>query len=360
MNYEFEAIENFRDLARGCPCRYGEPAKGVIYRSGSPYYASKEDHEALKKLGIRSVIDLRGHRIITNMPSPFMGKDGIEYFVVEVPNGETYPVTEDDVPGWYMRFLEDPYTTRKFVRAIIQAPKPLLFHCEAGKDRTGVFSALLLLANGAKKEDVVADYLLSYDGRLAETERRTIVEVPHLANFVFHPQPTTFALFLDRFLERYGSVTRYLEAMGLKEGEIDAVSNILGKQEISAGAVVFHENKVLVEHMRLGHYSMPKGHREPTDEDLVATAHREIKEETGLNADIDTRFRAETVYSPRPGVIKRVVWFIADVDNEATIVQPEEVEACYFLSPADALRVLTHDDDRRVLTEACNYRYPEK
>ena len=318
-------IENFRDLGvyEGS---YGPLTHGVIYRSGSVYYGSEEDLLALKELGIKTVIDLRGGRLIDLMPHPFAEDPLIDVIPVEVPHGESFASIEEGVPLWYLGFIKHPYEARKFFQAVIGCPKPLLIHCEAGKDRTGVFSALLLLANGVSTD---------------------------LEDFVFHPTPDTFATFIDMFFELYDSMENYFEAIGLNEDEVSALSNLFGVQEVSAGAVVFYQNKVLVEHMALGHYSMPKGHVEPTDASLKDTALREIKEETGLDVEIPRDYFMCTVYSPKPGHIKRVYWFVAEAKDSKTKCQPEEVEDCYFLSPSDATRVLSHDSDRKVLYQAC-------
>ena len=159
--------------------------------------------------------------------------------------------------------------------------------------------------------------------------------------------------FFQLFEEKYGDLQGYFEAIGLLEADENAFENLLGVQEKSCGAVVFHKGKVLVEHMAAGHYSLPKGHVEPTDESEEATAIREIKEETGLDATIKPGFKTETVYSPRQGHIKKVVWFAAEVDSIASNPQETEVSEIYFLTPEDAYITLTHDSDREVLVSCC-------
>jgi ADP-ribose pyrophosphatase len=64
--------------------------------------------------------------------------------------------------------------------------------------------------------------------------------------------------------------------------------------------------------MKKGHYSIPKGHVEEIDTDEIATARREIKEETGLAVKFVPGFKSVTDYSPKEGVTKRVVFFIAE------------------------------------------------
>ena len=356
--YPFEHIENFRDLAQ-YPCAYGEMKKGVIYRSGSPFHGTEKDLEVLRSHGIRTIIDLRGPVLRKENPHPLEGDPNIRVIPMDVPGGENFPATEDDVAPLYCSFLADPYFMRRFVWNVVSCEKPLLIHCEAGKDRTGTFCLFIEMANGVSREHLMHDYNLSYDGRLRETELRTIAWKPTLEDFVFHMNPATIGKLIDIFYERYGTLQQYFEAMGIPESTAEAFCNLFGVHEESAGATLFHGSKVLVEHMRLGHYSMPKGHLEE-GETATEAALREIKEETGLDARLLEGFETHTFYSPKPGHLKRVTWFVGWVDSEDATPQPEEVERVLFLSPADAMRVLTYQDDRNVLQAACNIVFEDR
>ena len=130
------------------------------------------------------------------------------------------------------------------------------------------------------------------------------------------------------------------------------------KKEKSCGAVVFRREKdglvFLVETMALGHISLPKGHVE-NGETEEETAHREIREETGLDVRIDTRFRHTITYSPRPGVEKDVVFFAAEAEAGDITPQPEEVRKAAFLPMDEAMRILTYASDREVLRAAGEY-----
>ena len=128
--------------------------------------------------------------------------------------------------------------------------------------------------------------------------------------------------------------------------------------EKSCGAVVYTETaegrRYLIEQMRQGHYAVCKGHVEG-DETEEETAQREILEETGLAVKVDTAFREETAYSPYEGCRKQVIYFIARADRTETQVQPEEVRAILWLPFDEALKVMTYENDRQLLTKAEYY-----
>ena len=130
------------------------------------------------------------------------------------------------------------------------------------------------------------------------------------------------------------------------------------KKEKSCGAVVYKQEGgkrlYLIEHMALGHTSIPKGHVEG-DETETETALREIREETNLDAEIDTGFRHVITYSPFPGIIKDVVFFTAEAVTDTLINQESEVSGLEWMELDDALRALTHDSDKEVLASAAEY-----
>jgi 8-oxo-dGTP pyrophosphatase MutT (NUDIX family) len=182
-----------------------------------------------------------------------------------------------------------------------------------------------------------------------ETMRRQ----PDFPKVVLEPNVDFLGKVFGAFFERYGSVESYYEAIGLAEDATNLLANLLGRQEKSCGAVVFHEGKVLVEHMGKGHYSLPKGHVELADQGDKETALREIKEETGLEAKIISDKSYAVDYSPEEGVAKRVLFFAAEANTTETTPQPEEILAIYWLSPEDAIRTVSHISDKKVIRWAC-------
>lgn len=354
-NVMLQNVENFRDLG-GYACDYGVTEFGVVYRSATIAYANEADKKKIRELGIKTIIDLREDEVKKKLPSPFHGESGIE--VLELPvngNGRISTDYEDYVAS-YLEMLEEPASARRVLLSILHAKKPLLIHCNAGKDRTGVFSMILLLAAGVHFDEVNADYMASFPllSRMTQDTRANHPEVPEL---LLTPNIQFLRDVYDEFIHRYGSIDRYFEMMGLNDDEVFSLKNLLGKQEHSCGAIVFRGDKVLVEHMAQGHYSIPKGHTEDNDADAYATARREIKEETGIEVDhFVPGFEKTIVYSPKPGVSKQVTFFLAEAKPGEFQLQKEEVQDAYFLAPEDAYITLSHDSDRRLLAEAVSFK----
>lgn len=127
------------------------------------------------------------------------------------------------------------------------------------------------------------------------------------------------------------------------------------KQEKSCGAVIFRENNTERDYLILtstqGHTTLCKGHVEGKETEHEA-AVREIMEETGLTVDFVDGFREVITYAPRPGVVKDVVFFLAELSGGALACQPEEVAEVRFLSFGEALGALTHQSDRDTLQKA--------
>ena len=127
------------------------------------------------------------------------------------------------------------------------------------------------------------------------------------------------------------------------------------KKEKSCGILVFDDDKVLVVFHNLGHYGFPKGHVEKgeTEEE---TAVREVKEETNCDAKIIPGFREVINYSPKPNVMKDVVFFIGEPLTKDLKPQEEETSDVFFIKASDALKMITHKDERDLLEKAIEYR----
>lgn len=130
------------------------------------------------------------------------------------------------------------------------------------------------------------------------------------------------------------------------------------KFEKSCGAIIIKRNSGKIETLLIqmlgGHWSYPKGHVEDNETE-VETALREIKEETNLDVIIDTRFREITTYSPKPGVIKDVIYFLAFAKTLDVKVQEEEVANYEWVDINDATKLITFEEDRKIFRKAIRF-----
>jgi protein-tyrosine phosphatase len=120
----------------------------------------------------------------------------------------------------------------RVVNVLAESASPAVYHCAAGKDRTGVVSAVLLGALGVRDEVIVADYAATQENldaivaRLMATEGyRTVLEA--LPADTLHAQPATMIDLLTRIRERYGSMSEYLSAAGVSRTTLERLAHAL-------------------------------------------------------------------------------------------------------------------------------------
>lgn len=133
--------------------------------------------------------------------------------------------------------------------------------------------------------------------------------------------------------------------------------------EKSCGAVLYKmvEGEPRYALVRGSVFGFPKGHVEKGEKERD-TAMREIREETGVNAILDTGFRREVIYrSPRfRNGKKRVVFFLAECPEEEMPAAMNEIKALILVPYEDALRILKLDTLKQVLIDARSYMKKKK
>jgi protein-tyrosine phosphatase len=168
-----EGGSNFRDLG-GYRTEGGRTVRhGLVYRSAHLGGLTNQDRSALSALGVRTIVDLRGVSEAAETPHKVEGLDcRIVGAPIEPQLGEKMRKAIEEgsaTPFLMMQFLTDHYREYPnrcasgfqtlFQHLSDGQHRPLVFHCTAGKDRTGFASALLLTLLGVPWETVLDDYL---------------------------------------------------------------------------------------------------------------------------------------------------------------------------------------------------------
>ena len=123
------------------------------------------------------------------------------------------------------------------------------------------------------------------------------------------------------------------------------------KYEKSCGAIVLDGGKILVIQQAEWHWGFPNGHVE-AGETEVQTAIREIKEETNYDVEVNENFRYVETYSPKEGVEKDVVFFVAKKVAGDMRPQEEEVQNILWLTYEETLERLTYENSKEILKKA--------
>ena len=234
---DFAGGTNFRELG-GYEADEGKHVKwGQIWR-GIPAckLTGEADRAKLDALGLRLILDLRSVEEAKKEPDyvpdgarlvqicGLCAEDGheiafapgdIDRLMASAPEGY-------DVPRvLYRRMLTGNKAFKELFRALEAGETPILFHCSAGKDRTGVAAMLILLALGASDETICADYAQTNVCRRAEIEAvmqehaDEIAADPSCRNHYYRMagvSPEAAPFVLDTIRSQFGSAENYLEA----------------------------------------------------------------------------------------------------------------------------------------------------
>ena len=220
----FHGLLNTRELG-GYPVTVdGKPKQvkcGLFYRSGSPENVNAGDKEILQGLGIKTVADFRSegekHAVFnldsvkkkTDLPIDAGNLMGILSDDEEVSFNPSASGSEKEMLQLYAVLPVEAIPRYRIFFSLLADPAntPILFHCSAGKDRTGVASALLLHALGASRETIMEDYWYSLE-YLRPYWEQFLPSRPFMI-----PYYTVKEIYLEaafRAIERYGGLDRYL------------------------------------------------------------------------------------------------------------------------------------------------------
>lgn len=123
------------------------------------------------------------------------------------------------------------------------------------------------------------------------------------------------------------------------------------KKEKSCGCIIIKDNKVLLVYEKnMNFWGFPKGHMEK-GENEIETALREVKEEVGIDVEINNKKRYVLNYNIRDEIDKTTVLYVAVPKNDEIIMQESEIEDAKWCNFEEALNTLTFDDSREMFKQ---------
>lgn len=236
---ELEGADNTRDLGGLAVAGGGRTRFGRLLRAGTPQDLTAGDVTHLTEvLGVRTVVDLRLADEAAREGSALSGIPALRYF--SLPLSSAGNVRSDivadgaemDIVGHYVALLEGSAANIVTAACVFadNVSGPAIFHCAAGKDRTGVLAAVVLDAVGVGREAIIADYALTGQ-RMKQISARllrlaTYRDMQALSRGIkgaATADEESMAAFLDQLYGRYGGGSGYLTAHGMTPGELAAL-----------------------------------------------------------------------------------------------------------------------------------------
>ncbi|MEY3989749.1 MAG: hypothetical protein RI985_830 [Chloroflexota bacterium] len=224
-------LYNIRDIG-GLPSGSGSVvARNQFFRSDSPHAIDSTGQQQLMLIGVRTVIDLRYENERARLPNPLANLSDMSYHNIPLMVDGAIEHNAEDLThlGAFYRYLlnnSQPAFAQVF-ETMAEQPTGVLFHCQVGKDRTGVVAALLLELAGTPSEHIVDDYVatakhiepLLPELRKHRPERINSEQYERLLD--------ARAEFMHEFLRElqltYGSAEQYLTHIGVNSTRIHAL-----------------------------------------------------------------------------------------------------------------------------------------
>ena len=253
---KFEKINNTRDLG-SLINKDGRKIKShKLIRSGALFNASNSDKKLLQDL-VDTIIDFRTEVEREEKPDPII--EGIKIIPIEVMGNKSTGITKEKgfqaslidlmrnadtcklfMINLYKGFLEKSCLEgyRKFFNILLDDhPKGILFHCTAGKDRTGFAAILIEYILGVSKEDILEDYMYTAITNKEETEYLTNYyineikdnpnEVRKAVEYAFSPQKEYLDILEKEIIKKYKDIDIFLEKeLGLNKEKISLLRDL--------------------------------------------------------------------------------------------------------------------------------------
>jgi len=229
----FASNYNFRDVGGYAGLQGRTVQWRQLFRSDSLHRLAGDDLAAFAALGIRTVVDLR-RTFEVEQHGRVPEAEGLAYLnpVIEHTDWRDVPhpaevVHERWLADRYLNFTEDGRAGLAAALSVIADPAaaPVVVHCMAGKDRTGVVVALTLALLGVSDDDIATDYALT------EVSMRSLTEYLRVHNpkavegndHMFDSPREAMLLFLSDLRDLHGSVEGFVRELGLSDQQLGAL-----------------------------------------------------------------------------------------------------------------------------------------
>lgn len=229
-----EGACNVRDLG-GYQTKEGREIQwGRFYRGDGQHKLTDRDQALLLGRGIHTVIDLRHAKEVSVAKDAFADSDNVAYHNVDLINPATTNQPQVNSLGQlYLSMLDNSQDAFLRIFEILANPsdEAILFHCTAGKDRTGMVAALLLDLAGVPHTTIIEDYAMTAECLLPIMDGLRAGRPEGMPADLYERflgcDPSNMEMMLQHLHAAYGGPERYLAAIGLPEEKVQALKQKL-------------------------------------------------------------------------------------------------------------------------------------
>lgn len=223
QRYDWKNTFNARDLGYTPTInkKYIKPQRFI--RSDAPHMIDGDVKEFLIKHNIKTVIDLRNEKIANINPNAFTSDS--RFFCHNFPlciNTKTANSEEDVIESYY-QMLENDTAIRNIFKTMANSIGGILFHCQEGKDRTGIIAGILLSLAEVSDIDIYADYEIS-NVYLYEMIKKAKAILP---DYLLYVKPEYMESLLTYLRKKYETIENYMLSKGISEIEISTLKSKL-------------------------------------------------------------------------------------------------------------------------------------
>jgi len=224
-----EGAFNVRDIGGYVAVSGAQVRKRRFIRADSLSGLTARGKDDILGLGVRCVVDLRSDAEMTRQPDAIASHPQVDYHHIPMLDYIQSSMVSGDftsfptsMAGMYTGLLDSAQAQLLRVFQVLADParERVLFHCTAGKDRTGVVAMLLLSLAGVDDDTIAEDYSWS-ELLLPPMMSGGFSHSPDVPGYLARSSPESMLAALGHLHEVYGGARTYLQKIGLSAGELD-------------------------------------------------------------------------------------------------------------------------------------------
>lgn len=227
--FNFNAVFNCRDLGGYFTADHRLVKDHVFLRSDNLTGLLEDEIEFLKKYGLEAVIDFRHQNEIDLEPDPFVELELVHYHNIAILDHAQFTLEDLNrikLSDLYIQIAENERFIKPVFETLAKYNGTVLFHCSAGKDRTGVISALLYKLIGVANVDIVTNYEVSFTylvPKYVDADRN----VSEVYADLFASKPETMITFLQYLDYKYPNIDDYFTSKGISIKTLESIKRKL-------------------------------------------------------------------------------------------------------------------------------------